>query len=193
MSVSSPSHFSIPPLHPGCVVDAPGTLQHISSILYFSEAERPRKCIQPHSVWLNTNEEIVYISSGDFYQDLGHFSLGFTHTPPVGLSITYTSPSVSWTDQDNGVGSSGSREEHWRQTDWLLTFFWMRTTAAGEEHASILWHMPAAPTRWNTTSASMEDFEPRCPILWSLLKTRTERINWKRRKAVATPARFRDG
>lgn len=100
-------------------------------------------------------------------QDLVHFCPGFTHTPPVGLSTTYTSPSVSqrlW-GQECGVDLSGSRGEHWGKAVSLVTLFWMRTTEAGEEPESVLWRAPAAPTRWKTTLASTEDLEPCSPIL----------------------------
>lgn len=113
--------------------------------------------------WLNHLYFIIYL-----YQDLVHFSPGFTHTPPVGLSITYTSPPVSrplW-GQEWGADVSLARGEEWRQAEWLFTFFWKRTTEPGVEHASVFWNMSIAPSRWKITRASMEDLEPCCPMLF---------------------------
>lgn len=90
-------------------------------------------------------------------QDLVHFPPGFTHTPPVGLSITYTSPPASRRPRcQEGIVD-------------LLDFFFFSvwTTEAGLQHVSFSWHISTVPARWKMTRASMADLEPCCPMFHS--------------------------
>lgn len=79
---------------------------------------RQRSMAQEHIQWQDAWLIPLIINQSTWrcyfwYQDLVHFSPGFTHTPPVGLSITYTRPPVSqrlW-GQEWVVDFSGCRAE----------------------------------------------------------------------------------
>lgn len=96
-------------------------------------------------------------------QDLVQFSSGFTHTPPVGLSITYTSPlllsQLLWSQDCDDFCICRGEE---RSQAWLLTFFCMLTVGPP---ASPLRFVSSSPVFWKITLASMEDLVPCCPIL----------------------------
>lgn len=103
-------------------------------------------------------------------QDLDHLSSGFTHTPPVGSSITYTNPPASqqlW-GQEWIVVFSGSRaEEPWWCAEWQASFLLMWTTGFEDKHAFLFWQMSCAARRWKITCASMVVLELCWPILQS--------------------------
>ncbi|TNN35373.1 hypothetical protein EYF80_054461 [Liparis tanakae] len=128
---------------------------------------RTHRGVRAGGASLNYIQQRVLISPDRSIQDRVQFSPGFTHTPPVGLSITYTSPPESqrlwvheWTVDFSSVRGDGGG-----QADWLLTFFSMRTTEAGEQHGSSRSH---APARWKITRASMEALELCCPMATSV-------------------------
>lgn len=103
-------------------------------------------------------------------QDLVHLPSGFTHTPPVGLSITYTSPPAShwlW-GQELIVDFSSSRAEEPRlHAEWQVSFLLVWTTGFGAKHASLFWQMSCVARRWKITCASMVVLELCWPILLS--------------------------
>lgn len=104
-------------------------------------------------------------------QDLVHLPSGFTHTPPVGSSITYTSPPASqwlW-GQELIVDFSSSRAEEPRwHAERQVCFLWVWTTGFGAKQASLFWQMSCVARRWKITWASMVVLELCWPILLSV-------------------------
>lgn len=103
-------------------------------------------------------------------QDLVHLSSGFTHTPPVGLSITYTSPPASqrlWGQEWIVVFFSSRAEEPWWHAEWQASFLLVWTTGFEAKHAFLFWQMSCVARRWKITCASMVVLELCWPILLS--------------------------
>lgn len=101
-------------------------------------------------------------------QDLVHLPSGFTHTPPVGLSITYTSPPASqrlWGQEWIVVFSSSRAEEPWWHVEWQASFLLVWTARFEAKHAFLFWQMSCAARRWKITCASMVVLELCWPIL----------------------------